>query len=168
MIGGSITVDQTVLGSKGRSRDIVIGTPSAGPIADNWDDPRWTAFVDAYKAAFPDGFPSPSLFAHGYYVNTLAVLTALDQVNGDLSNNQAALQQALATMTLDTPTGTVTLDHNRNAVADIFLTEVAAADDGTLYNKVVSITPAVNQTLGVPEDQFKAGGAASRDNPACP
>lgn len=168
MIGGSITVDQTVLGSKGRSRDIVIGTPSAGPIADNWDDPRWQAFVDAYNAAFPDAFPSPSLFAHGYYVNTLAVLTALDQVQGDLSNNQAALQEALATMSLDTPTGTVTLDHNRNAVADIFLTEVAAAEDGTLFNKVVSITPAVNQTLGVPEDQFKAGGAASRDNPACP
>ncbi len=32
--------------------------------------PRWTNFVAAYKAAFPDGFPSPSLFAHGYYVNT--------------------------------------------------------------------------------------------------
>ena len=34
LIGGSITVDQTVLGTKGKQRDFVIGTPSAGPIAD--------------------------------------------------------------------------------------------------------------------------------------
>src|SRR5690606_18766534 len=76
MIGGSITVDQTILGSKGRQKDYMIGTASAGPIADDWDDPRWKAFVAAYREAFPDGFPSPSLFAHGYYVSTLAVLAA--------------------------------------------------------------------------------------------
>ena len=34
LIGGSITVDQTVLGSQGKQREFVIGTPSAGPIAD--------------------------------------------------------------------------------------------------------------------------------------
>ena len=86
LIGGSITVDQTVLGSKGRTRDFVIGTPSAGPISDTWDDPRWNDFVAAYRERFPDGFPSPSLFAHGYYINTKAALLALDQVNGDLSD----------------------------------------------------------------------------------
>ncbi|MCB1815843.1 MAG: ABC transporter substrate-binding protein, partial [Candidatus Competibacteraceae bacterium] len=31
LIGGSITVDQTVLGSKGKQRDVVVGTPAAGP-----------------------------------------------------------------------------------------------------------------------------------------
>ena len=35
LIGGSITVDQTVLGTQGKQRDYVIGTPAAGPIADN-------------------------------------------------------------------------------------------------------------------------------------
>ena len=39
LIGGSITVDQTVLGTQGKQRDYVIGTPAAGPIADN-DDSR--------------------------------------------------------------------------------------------------------------------------------
>ena len=43
LVAGSITVDQTVLGSKGKIRDFVIGTPSAGPISDTWDDPRWSA-----------------------------------------------------------------------------------------------------------------------------
>ena len=35
LIGGSVTVDQTILGSKGKTHDVVIGTPSAGPIADD-------------------------------------------------------------------------------------------------------------------------------------
>jgi branched-chain amino acid transport system substrate-binding protein len=168
MIGGSITVDQTVLGSKGKQQDYVIGTPSAGPIADNWDNPAWTKFVADYKKAFSDGFPSPSLFAQGYYVETLAMLTALDQVKGDLSGGQKAFRDALTGLKLDTPTGPVTLDKNRNGIAYNFLTEVAKADDGHLYNKVVKVVENVNQTLGMPEDQFMALGPVGRDNPSCP
>ena len=168
LIGGSITVDQSVLGSKGKQKDYIIGTPSAGPIADTWDDPRWTAFVAAYKEAFPDGFPSPSLFAHGYYVNTMAVLLALDEINGDLSDGGAKLRAALAGLEFDTPTGMVSLDKNRNAVADIFITEVAEGDDGNLYNKVVEVKKAVNQTLGQSEEDFLKLGVVGRDNPDCP
>jgi branched-chain amino acid transport system substrate-binding protein len=167
MIGGSITVDQTVLGSKGKTKTYLIGTPSAGPIADNWDNPKWKAFVAAYKKAYPDGFPSPSLFAHGYYVEAEAMIHALDDVHGDLSDGQKAFRAALASETLDTPTGQVKLDKNRQAVADIFLTEVAQGPDGNLYNKVVKVIPEVNQTLGTPEDQFLALGPVSRTNPEC-
>ena len=167
MIGGSITVDQTVLGSKGKTKTYLIGTPSAGPIADNWDDPRWKTFVAAYKKAYPDGFPSPSLFAHGYYVEAEAMIHALNDIHGDLSDGQKNFRAALADETLDTPTGTVKLDKNRNAIADIFLTEVAQGPDGNLYNKVVKVIPAVNQTLGMPEDQFLALGPVSRTNPEC-
>ena len=167
MIGGSITVDQTVLGSKGKTKTYLVGTPSAGPIADNWDNPKWKAFVAAYKKAYPDGFPSPSLFAHGYYVEAEAMIHALDDVHGDLSDGQKTFREALASETLDTPTGQVKLDKNRQAVADIFLTEVAQGPDGNLYNKVVKVIPEVNQTLGTPEDQFLALGPVSRTNPEC-
>ena len=167
MIGGSITVDQTVLGSKGKTKTYLVGTPSAGPIADNWDNPKWKAFVAAYKKAYPDGFPSPSLFAHGYYVEAEAMIHALDDVHGDLSDGQKAFRAALASETLDTPTGQVKLDKNRQAIADIFLTEVAQGPDGNLYNKVVKVIPEVNQTLGTPEDQFLALGPVSRTNPEC-
>lgn len=167
LVGGSITVDQTVLGSEGKLKENLVGTPSAGPIADNWDDPRWDAFVTAYQNAYPDGFPSPSLFAHGYYVSTLAVLTALDQVNGDLGNDQAAFRDALTNLELDTPTGMVKLDQNRQAIADIFLTEVQLGDDGKLYNEVVKVIPAVTQTMGMDRQAFLDLGPASRDNPSC-
>jgi branched-chain amino acid transport system substrate-binding protein len=168
LIGGSITVDQTVLGTQGKQRDYVIGTPSAGPIADNAEGPAWKKFVDDYKAAYKDGFPSPSLFAQGYYIETKALLAALDKVNGDVSGDQAKLRDALTHLALDTPTGKVTLDKNRQAVADNYLTEVAKADDGHLYNKVVKVIPAVNQTLGIPEVDFMKLGVANRDNPSCP
>jgi branched-chain amino acid transport system substrate-binding protein len=168
LIGGSITVDQTVLGTQGKQRDYVIGTPSAGPIADNAEGPAWKKFVDDYKAAYRDGFPSPSLFAQGYYIETKALLAALDKVNGDVSGDQAKLRDALTHLALDTPTGKVTLDKNRQAVADNYLTEVAKADDGHLYNKVVKVIPAVNQTLGIPEADFMKLGVANRDNPSCP
>lgn len=167
LIGGSITVDQTVLSSQGKMRDVVIGTPSAGPIADTNDTPEWLAFVEAYKK-LPDAFPSPSLFAHGYYINTKAAILALDEVGGDLSDGGKKFREALAKLSFDTPTGKVSLDKNRNAIADIYLTEVSEGADGNLYNKLVKVVPQVNQTLGIPEDEFLALGAVSRENPSCP
>ena len=167
LIGGSITVDQTVLSSKGKMRDVVIGTPSAGPIADTNDTPEWLAFVEAYKKQ-PDAFPSPSLFAHGYYINTKAAILALDEVGGDVSDGGKKFREALSKLSFDTPTGKVSLDKNRNAVADMYLTEVSEGADGNLYNKLVKVVSQVNQTLGIPEEEFLALGAVSRENPSCP
>ena len=167
LIGGSITVDQTILSYKGKRRDSLIGTPSAGPIADNWDNPAWQKFVADYKASSKDAFPSPSLFAHAYYVNMKAALDGLDAVKGDLSNNQAAYRKALSTMTLKSPTGDVKLDANRNAVANMYITEVAKNADGTLYNKVVKVVPNVNQQLGMTNEAFAKMGLGSRTNPEC-
>jgi len=167
LIGGTITVDQSVLGSKGRRKSYVVGTPSAGPIADNWDNAGWKTWQAEYKAQFPEGFPSPSLFAHGYYVSMSAALSALDAVGGDLSDGHAKLRETLATMELDTPTGKVRLDENRQAITDIFLTEVAEADDGTLFNKVIKIIPQVNQVMNGDRQKFLALGRVGRDVPAC-
>ncbi len=167
LIGGSITVDQTVLGSKGRTRDFVIGTPSAGPISDTWDNAGWNDFVAAYKSQFADGFPSPSLFAHGYYINTKAALLALDKVGGDLSDGGKAYRAALSELEFQTPTGNVSLDERRQAIADIFLTEVTEGPDGNLLNKTIKVIPQVSQTLGVPYDKFLEYGQVGRENPKC-
>ncbi len=169
MIGGSITVDQSVMGSQARlGKEYLIGTPSAGPIADTWDDPRWKEFVGAYQTKFPDGFPSPSLFAHGYYIGALAIVTALNEVDGNLGDDQKAFRDALANLKMDTPTGMVSLDQNRQAIADIFLTEVTEGADGKLYNKVIKVIPQVDQTMGEPREEFLKLGPVSRTNPECP
>jgi branched-chain amino acid transport system substrate-binding protein len=168
LIGGTVTVDQTVLSTKGPLYQHVLGVASASPIADNNPDQAWQQFVHTYKTMFPDGFPSPSLFAFTYYVNTKAALLALQQVNGDLSNGESKLKQVLSTLQFNTPTGPVTLDHNRQAIANNFVTVVSKQPDGTLFNKLVQVVPNVNQTLGVPEAQYLQLGEFNRDNPSCP
>ncbi|RUU72976.1 ABC transporter substrate-binding protein, partial [Mesorhizobium sp. M7A.T.Ca.TU.009.01.1.2] len=141
--------------------------PSAGPTADTNDTPSWTKFVEAYKKQ-PGAFPSPSLFAHAYYINMKAALLGLDKVGGDVSDGGAKLRETLSSLSFETPTGKVSLDKNRNAIADIFLTEVTENEDGTLLNKLIKVVPQVNQTLGIAEADFTALGAVSRDNPSCP
>ncbi|WP_354004374.1 ABC transporter substrate-binding protein [Ramlibacter pallidus] len=168
LLGGSITVSQDVLNYRGKKRDSLVGTLSAGPLADAYDGAEWRKFVEAYKTNYPasaGGYPSPSLFAYVYYVNTKAALDGLAAVNGDLSGNHAKYRDALQKMVLKTPTGDVRLDSNRQAIGTTFITEVVKDAQGNLYNKVLAKVDNVNQTLGVPPAQFKIG---SRDVPACP
>lgn len=167
-IGGSITVDQTVLNYKGKKRESLLGTASAGPMADGIDTAAWKKFVADYKANFKDGFPSPSLFAYLYYINTQAVLLGLDAVNGDLSNKQEKLKAALAKLEFDGPAGHIKLDENRNAIGDTFITEVAKAPDGSFYNKVTHVVHDVSETLGLSKADFQKMGLGNRDVPNCP
>ncbi len=169
LIGGTLSADQTVLGIRGTLSDRLAGMATCGPIADNNPAPSWQHFVNAYRHQFPKGLTSPSLFAWGYYVNTLAALTALKNVDGDLSDGQSRFQANLRVLELQTPTGKVKLDHNRNAISNNFLTMVDKRPDGSLYNKLVRIVPNVNQTLGIPEVEYLKIGAFNRDNPPlCP
>jgi branched-chain amino acid transport system substrate-binding protein len=168
MLGGSITVSQDVLNYKGKRRESLVGTLSAGPLADAYDGADWKAFVADYQKAYPvsaGGFPSPSLFAYVYYVNMKAALDGLEAVKGDLSGNQAKYREALSKMTLKTPNGDVKLDANRQAIGTTFVTEVVKDDKGNLFNKVHSKIDNVDQLLGMKKEEFKIG---SRDVPACP
>jgi branched-chain amino acid transport system substrate-binding protein len=167
LMGGSITVSQDVLNYRGKRRDSLVGTMSAGPMADTLDTPEWKAFVADYRKNFPvdkGGYPSPSLFAWGYYTNMKATLDALDAVKGDLSGGQAKYREALSKLVLKGPTGDVRLDANRQAIGTTFVTEVVKAANGELTTKVLARADNVEQLLGIPKDQFKIG---SRDEPSC-
>ena len=167
MVGGSITVDQTVLNYKGKRRESLVGTASAGPMADSLDTAEWKKFVADYKANFKDGFPSPSLFAYLYYINTKAALDGLDAVKGDLSGGQKKYREALQKTKFVGPAGEVVIDANRNGVGPTYITEVTKAADGSLFNKVVKTVPNITQTLGLPEADFKKMGLGTRDIPDC-
>ncbi len=168
MMGGSITVSQDVLNYRGKRRDSLVGTMSAGPLADSFDGADWKAFVADYQKNYPvsaGGYPSPSLFALVYYTNMKAALDALDAVKGDLSGNQAKYREALNKLELKMPTGTVKLDANRQAIGTTFVTEVVKDSKGDLTTKVLRKVDNVEQMLGIPKEQFKIG---SRDEPNCP
>ena len=94
LIGGTIMADQTVLSARGRAKEALVGTPTSGPIADDWDDPNWQAFVEDYQNSFPENerFASPSLFATNYYNATTAVMMALEEIGGELDDDQRCTQ----------------------------------------------------------------------------
>lgn len=168
MLGGSITVSQDVLNYKGKRRESLVGTLSAGPVADSYDGADWKAFVADYQKNYPvsaGGFPSPSLFAYVYYMNMKAALDGLDAVKGDLSGGQAKYREALAKLVLKTPTGDVRLDANRQAIGTTFVTEVVKDAKGELTTKVARKVDNIEQTLGMSAADFKIG---SRDVPSCP
>lgn len=168
MLGGSITVSQDVLNYRGKRRDSLVGTISAGPLADAYDGADWKAFVADYQKNYPvsaGGYPSPSLFALVYYTNMKAALDALEAAGGDLSGGHAKYRQALQNLQLKMPTGTVRLDANRQAIGTTFVTEVVKDSKGELTTRVISKVDNVEQLLGIPKDQFKIG---SRDEPNCP
>lgn len=169
LVGASITVDQTILTSRGRAAEALEGTPSAGPQADTWDDPRWKAYVKMYQDAFPEDerLPTPGLFATAYYVATKAAIEALNAVDGDLSDNHARLREHLATAVVETPVGPVRLDENRQGIGSNFVIEVVRGEDGGLVTEVVRVAEGVTQTLGMDRDEFLALGPVGRDNPKC-
>ncbi|WP_394689405.1 ABC transporter substrate-binding protein [Hoeflea sp.] len=169
LIGGTIMADQTVLTSKGRAKDALIGTPTSGPLATDDPSPAWQAYVKAYQDAFPEDerFPSPSLFGVGYYVAALAAIQGLNEVGGDLSDGQAKLRDVLSTKPLETPLGTVTLNENRQASGSVFITEVVEDGAGGLKVELKSRVDGINQTLGMTPDEFRAMGLPSRDTPDC-
>ena len=57
---------------------------------------------------------------------------ALDEVKGDLSNNNKAFREALNKTDLDSPNGNITLDENRQAIGTNFVTEVVKDEKGDL------------------------------------
>ena len=169
LIGGSIMVDQTILSSKGKAKEALVGVVSASPQADTWDDPRWQAFVKAYQDAWPPEkrFTGPSLCATNYYDETTAMLLALDKVNGDLSDGHKKFREALTTLVLDAPNGPMKLDENRQAIGTSFVTEVVKDKNGDLVSKVVQVVPNVDQRLGFSKAVFDKIGLPGREVPVC-
>src|SRR5262249_42999033 len=132
------------------------------------DGADFKAFVAAYQKEYPvssGAYPSPSLFALVYYINMKAALDGLDAVKGDLSGGQAKYRDALAKMTLKTPTGDVKVDSNRQTIGSTFITEVVKDQKGNLFNKVLRRVDGIDQLLGMKAADFKMG---SRDEPSCP
>ncbi len=167
-IGGSITVDQTVLATEGAFQEQLIGTITASPTSDTADEAAWKEYVKVYKETFPDGLPYPGLFALSYYNETAGALLALKEVNGDLSDGQKKFKEALAKVKFDGPTGPISLDANRQAIGPNYVSEIQKGADGKLAAVVIKKVENVDQTLGLGKDSPYLAQPVSRDFPDCP
>src|ERR1700687_3529508 len=148
-----------------------IGTPLVGAVAANMIAADSTsAQTKAYVqelSVYPDvQKDAASVFTLGYWNAMTALGMALTSVNGDISGNQKALQAALAKVVIDGPYGKVSLDKNRQAIADNWVTQVTAPPAGSNVPglKTILQIPAVDQTFG---GFFDSSSTLDRTNPPC-
>jgi branched-chain amino acid transport system substrate-binding protein len=129
-------------------------------------DAAWDTLAGALTGNEP-GPPSTALtfgFAYGYYLAGTALIQALNEVDGDLSDNHKALNDALSNMTLEGPFGTVTLDENRQAIVDTTVQQLVL-DGDEVVSKTVALIKGVDQTFG---GTFSTTTPPpGRDAPAC-
>ena len=168
IVAGSTTLSARLLAADDTRRSLLLGAMAALPVSEHEDNSAWAAFSQRYRARFPDAGPAPSLFALAYYVNTKALLLALEETGGRLGDGQRLLREALAGLRFETPFGgPVALDANRQAVTGNFIVEVDEAADGSLVLRTAHAVPEVGQTLGLAPDAFLSLGPPSRHNPGC-
>jgi branched-chain amino acid transport system substrate-binding protein len=129
------------------------------------------AYIDRLAEKFPklfrlSGLLAPAAgFGLAYRNGMEAVLKALDQVNGDLSDGQRRFMAALAKTELDAPNGHVRLDRNRQAIAANYLNRLTRNAKGELEVHTFLTIPNVDQSFG---GLFDAGSPPpGRTTPAC-
>lgn len=154
LVGGSIAIDITALSGDANIGSAADGMISGGPVpGEGYENPEWATFVEAYVAQ-PNAFPAPSIFAILNYTAIESLLLGLEAVDGDLSDEQAGLREALDTLEWESPIGPLKLDENRQAIVDNFMNEVEEAEDGSLVLKTISTASDVRQGTTV-YDRFE-------------
>jgi branched-chain amino acid transport system substrate-binding protein len=147
IMGGIFMTDPVILKELG---DQVVGVVTAGMTAGDSQEPAYLEYTQQIADAYPEleGTGS-SVFFYGYYTAMEAIAQALEQVEGDLSDDHAAFRDALANLELDAPLGTIRLDENRQAIMDNFLQQIVEdqTGDGVPDVKTLRTIPEVDQTF---------------------
>jgi branched-chain amino acid transport system substrate-binding protein len=142
------------------------GAYTAQPTAPDSTEAAATEYVakldKAYGKAIAD--TASSVFTYNYYNAMQGLVSGLEQVKGDISGGQKALQQALAKTEVDGAYGKITLDDNRNGVADNYVAQIVKGDNGYTAKTIAKI-PGVEQTFA---GTFSSSTPApDRTNPEC-
>jgi branched-chain amino acid transport system substrate-binding protein len=136
--------DLELMARLGPRLDGVVGTtwlPATAP------SPVLADYRRRYRAAFP-GFPAflaDQSWVIGYHNAAEAVLRALERTDGE--DVRAGLLTELAELRLPLPGGTVSLDGNRQAIRDTYLSRLVV-EDGKPTLEPVAVVKGVEQTFG--------------------
>lgn len=148
VIGGSLLVGADVLESEGRVRDSVEGivTSMVYPPA-SADVYEWQDFVQRYQEMFPEeGFETPSNFAILYYNSFKSLLLGIEEAGGVVEEDDGeTLRAAMEDLTWDSPIGPLSLNENRQAETDVFVSQVVEDDGGELTVELLEIGEQVPQ-----------------------
>jgi len=150
VVGGALSANLEVIGSQanrfvgvayGANVPGVVGPPTPGQRA-------WNRYVREYSTSFPE---FKALAASGFpifhTVSMEAVLRGLEAVDGDLSDDQARFQAALARVEFDAPNGHVRLDGNRQLIGPNYIQRVTKSQNGLTWRtqqKLDDVEPTFN------------------------
>ena len=143
LLWGQSLSDPTLLGTLGARLDGVVTTtwlPSSRP------SPALGDFQRRWRAAFPavPGSLAGDPVVIGYHNSMEEILTAIERVRG--GDVRSGLRTELERTRLDLPGGRVTLDRNRQAVRDGYLSRIVA-HGGKPTLEPVAVVPHVEQTF---------------------
>lgn len=147
--------------------DVTVGSVAAGSTAADSTDPAAVEYVEAL-APYPDvQAVAASVFAYNNFNAAWALVKGLEAVNGDISDGQKALQEALTQVTLDGGYGPIELDDNRQAITTNYVQQLVPdiSGDGLPDAKTILQIPEVDQAFGgvfTPETP-----PPDRTNPEC-
>lgn len=158
ILGGSITIDTTVLTSEaGR---LLEGVYAGSHYAQVLPYPEFTQFDTGFSERF--GRPS-SLFAADYYIGAQVAIKSLEAVDGDLSD-AAAYRQAILDVAFDSPRGPFRFDEYHNVIENVYITQVQEID-GELRNVVAETYEDQTQFGPYDPDWYQSQPSFDREHP---
>ncbi len=158
ILGGSITIDTTILGSDAGS--LLEGVYAGSHYAQVLPYPEFEAFDTAFTERFDR---ASSLFAADYYIGSQVAIKAMNAVKGDLSDLDNFRSEILK-VKYDSPRGPFSFDEYHNVVENVYITQVQNID-GMLRNVVYKTYENQTQFGPYDPDWYQSQPSYDRVNP---
>jgi branched-chain amino acid transport system substrate-binding protein len=136
----------------------VIGAITSGETAGDSNEPQAEEYVSEIEAAYPEiAELAASVFVYNYYTAAEALILALEEVDGDISDLDA-FWEALSNVEFEAAYGPITLDDNRQAISNNYVKRVVPDKDG-------DGVPEVETFRRIPDVDQAFGGTFTADTP---
>jgi len=139
--------------------DIALGQISVSFWAEGNDDPTVAAFVSDYEEAYG---ALPSSYAYGMYATAQMIAQVYEEADTKLTGEE--LVEAIKGVDLSTTLiGGGSLDEYGNITGPVFVREVVAREDGTLWNVVIDTVDDVSQFWTFDPEAYLANPAFTQE-----
>lgn len=156
-LGNETTLDQSLLRNMG---DEAEGLISTGHFAGGRDAGVTQDFVEAYDEAYGQ---LPSYYSVAMYTAAQWVAQAIQDVDGDLSDQEAFLEVVKGVALEETPMGPMRLDDYNNPIENVYIREVQTRDDGRKWNVPIEAIEEVSQFWHYDPEEFLDHPVYSRE-----
>lgn len=159
LYAGEVLNDQSILRGV-EPPEIGVDYISAGHYAEGRQSPDTQRFVEAYDEKFDK---LPSYYAVSCYTAGRWIARALEDVDGNVEDQEAFLEAIRQVEFADTPMGPMSLDEYDNTIMNIYIRRVEMREDGRIWNTVIDTYPGVSQFYKYDPEEYMAQPLYSRD-----